>query len=223
MKKLGFHLELSVSQTIFIDILIDKNLTKNVWGTITCRHIIYFITNAIILGIDKNPKQHVMLSMISIKSKQRNTVAQIKQIRRVNGNICQHTWSIYWIEHGQHLLFETLFAVIDNDIVLQECLGVTLDFDFCTKWDSQLSLLETFIATINGRTPLPAQISASNFHDLVPRVISNFSVRFEPNLKSHLSAGWCLRLTPWPPRPECALTQSAQKKAQSARFFSVRL
>ena len=129
-------------------------------------------------------------SMISIKSKQRNAVAQIKQIRRVNGNICQHTWSIYWIEHGQHLLFETLFAVIDNDIVLQECLGVTLDFDFCTKWDSQLSLLETFIATINGRTPLPAQISASNFHDLVHRVISNFSVRFEPNLKSHLSAGW---------------------------------
>ena len=167
MKKLGFHLELSVSQTIFIDILIDKNLTKNVWGTITCRHIIYFITNAIILGIDKNPnKQHVMLSMISIKSKQRNTVAQIKQIRRVNGNICQHTWSIYWIEHGQHLQFETLFAVIDNDIVLQECLGVTLDFDFCTQWDSQLSLLETFIATINGITPLPAQISASNFHDL---------------------------------------------------------
>ena len=59
MKQLGFHLELSVSQTIFIDILIDKNLTKNVWGTITCRHIIYFITNAIILVIDKNPnKQH---------------------------------------------------------------------------------------------------------------------------------------------------------------------
>ena len=93
-------------------------------------------------------------SMISIKSKQRNAVAQIKQIRRVNGNICQHTWSIYWIEHGQHLLFETLFAVIDNDIVLQECLGVTLDFDFCTKWDSQLSLLETFIATINGKSAI---------------------------------------------------------------------
>ena len=34
---------------------------------------------------------------------------------------------------------------------------------------------------------------------------------FEPNLKSHLSAGWCLRLTPRPPQAECALTQSAQK------------
>ena len=30
-------------------------------------------------------------------------------------------------------------------------------------------------------------------------------------LKSHLSAGWCLRLTPRPPRAECALTQSARK------------
>ena len=97
--------------------------------------------------------------------------------------------------------------------------------------------------TFNDLTPLSAQISASNFHDLTqitqrrvcfnpkrtvkpkarggrgvnrkhhpaercdlrfgfqsarknlkshsaaPRVISNFSVRFEPNLKSHLSAG----------------------------------
>ena len=99
-------------------------------------------------------RKTLISSMISIKSKQRNAVAQIKQIRRVNGNICQHTWSIYWIEHGQHLLFETLFAVIDNDIVLQECLGVTLDFDFCTQWDSQLSLLETFIATINGKSAI---------------------------------------------------------------------
>ena len=38
-----------------------------------------------------------------------------------------------------------------------------------------------------------------------------FRALWKPNLKSHLSAGWCLRLTPRPPRAECALTQSAQK------------
>ena len=40
----------------------------------------------------------------------------------------------------------------------------------------------------------------------------NFCALWKPNLKSHLSTGWCLRLTPRPPCAECALTQSAQKK-----------
>ena len=67
-------------------------------------------------------------------------------------------------------------------------------------------------------TPLPAQISASNFHDLTQitqcRVCFNpkrmvflcaLVQTFEPNLKSHLSEKLCLRLTPRPPRAECAL------------------
>ena len=48
-----------------------------------------------------------------------------------------------------------------------------------------------------------------------------FRALWKPNLKSHLSAGWCLRLTPRPPRAECALNQSAQKKL-CALGFSVR-
>ena len=102
---------------------------------------------------------------------------------------------------------------------LAKCAQI-VDLDLKRRGQQTMSYMDLMV-NLFGLTPLSAQISASNFHDLTqitarpfkahgsfpnrtenlkshsaaPRVISNFSVRFgkfsvrfEPYLKSHLSA-----------------------------------